>query len=220
MASQFIKLPVTGGGGGGGSGVTSFNARTGVVVSQAGDYSASLISNTPSGSISSTTVQNAINELDVDVQANSSAISALTTVVAGKQPLDSDLTAIAALTTFGLIARTSTGVVNTRTITAGSNIAITNGDGVAGDLTVALSGTIPIANGGLGITTTPAIGAIPIGTGTGYSAAQLTAGAGLSITNAAGSITLNLAVPINYDIDGGNATSVYGGTTPINGGTA
>lgn len=62
MASQFIDLPVEGSGPG--AGVTSFNGRTGVVVSQAGDYSGTLISNTPAGSISATNVQAAINELD------------------------------------------------------------------------------------------------------------------------------------------------------------
>ena len=68
MASQFVKLPVTGSGGGGGSGVTSFNGRSGVVVSQAGDYSGALITNTPAGSISATNVQAAINELDSEKQ--------------------------------------------------------------------------------------------------------------------------------------------------------
>jgi hypothetical protein len=68
MASQFIKLPVSGGGGGGGS-VDSFNGRTGVVVSQAGDYSAGIVSNTPAGDISATDVQAAINELDAEKQA-------------------------------------------------------------------------------------------------------------------------------------------------------
>ena len=69
MASTFIKLPLSGGGGGGGSGVNSFNGRTGNVVSQSGDYSASIVSNTPAGSVSATTVQAAINELDSEKQA-------------------------------------------------------------------------------------------------------------------------------------------------------
>jgi hypothetical protein len=68
MASQFIKLPVEGGGGPS-PGVDSFNGRTGVVVSQAGDYSAGIVSNTPAGDIAATNVQTAINELDTEKQA-------------------------------------------------------------------------------------------------------------------------------------------------------
>lgn len=219
MASQYVKLPAVSGGGGGGA-VDSFNGRTGVVVSQSGDYSASLITNTPAGSISSTTVQAAINELDSDVQTNASNISSLTTSVAGKQPLDSDLTALAALSSTGVLVRTGSGTAVTRTIQSGSNISVSNGSGVSGDPTIALSGIVPVANGGTGVSTTPIIGALPIGTGSGYSVAQLTAGSGISIANAAGSITITLASPLNYNIDGGSASSVYGGTAPINGGTA
>lgn len=55
---------------------------------------------------------------------------------------------------------------------------------------VTLAGTLAVANGGTGITTTPANGAIPIGNGTNYTAATLTAGSGITITNGAGSITI------------------------------
>lgn len=64
MASTFIKLPPDSGGGPA-AGVDSFNGRTGVVVSQAGDYSGAIVSNTPAGNIAATTVQSAIDELDV-----------------------------------------------------------------------------------------------------------------------------------------------------------
>ncbi|NJO65227.1 MAG: hypothetical protein HC836_46130 [Richelia sp. RM2_1_2] len=53
------------------------------------------------------------------------------------QPLDSDLTAIANLTTTGIIVRTGTGTATTRTITGtGNNIVVTNGDGVSGSPTL------------------------------------------------------------------------------------
>lgn len=68
MSSTFIALPLDSGGGPA-AGVDSFNGRTGVVVSQAGDYSGSLISNTPAGNIAATNVQSAINELDTEKQA-------------------------------------------------------------------------------------------------------------------------------------------------------
>ena len=55
-----------GAGGVGGAAVTSFNGRTGLVVSTAGDYTATQITNTPGGSIAATTVQTAITELDTE----------------------------------------------------------------------------------------------------------------------------------------------------------
>jgi hypothetical protein len=57
-------------------------------------------------------------------------------------------------------------------------------------LTTGVTGTLPVANGGTGITTTPSNGFLPIGNGTNYTAAALTAGAGVGITNASGSITV------------------------------
>lgn len=220
MASQYVKLPLATGGGGGGGDVDSFNGRTGIVVSQAGDYSAGIVSNTPAGTISATTVQGAINELDTNVQANVAAISSLTTVVAGKQPLDADLTAFAGVSVAGLLTRTGAGTAEARSLVAGANIAITNPAGIAGNPSIAFSGVLPVANGGTNLSATPANGQLPIGNGAGYTLAQLTAGSGINVANAAGAITISLASPLNYNVDGGNAASVYGGTTPINGGTA
>ncbi len=57
-------------------------------------------------------------------------------------------------------------------------------------LTTAVTGTLPIANGGTGITTTPSNGQIPIGNGSTYNAATLTAGTNISITNGSGSVTI------------------------------
>lgn len=48
------------------TGVTSFEARTGAVTAQAGDYIASEITNTPAGNIAATDVQAALNELDTE----------------------------------------------------------------------------------------------------------------------------------------------------------
>jgi len=67
VASQYIKLPPDSGGGGGA--VDSFNGRTGAVMPQSGDYSASMVPNTPAGSIAATDVQAAIDELDAEKQA-------------------------------------------------------------------------------------------------------------------------------------------------------
>lgn len=83
------------------------------------------------------------------------------------QPLDSDLTAVAGLSTNGLIVRTGTGTATTRTITAGSNkVSLSNGDGVAGNPTVDVTeanlthdnigGTLGISKGGTGQTSASA----------------------------------------------------------------
>lgn len=184
MASTFIKLPVDGGSGPA-AGVDSFNGRTGVVVSQAGDYAAGIIANTPAGNISATNVQAAINELDAEKQATitggassivtanltasralqsdgsgkvavsavtaaelahvSGVTSAIQTQLDNKQPLDADLSALAALATTGIVARTGAGTVATRTITGSAAVTVTNGDGVVANPTIDLpnSGVVP-----------------------------------------------------------------------------
>jgi len=53
-----------------------------------------------------------------------------------------------------------------------------------------VTGTVAIANGGTGLTTAPANGALDIGNGTGFTRTTLTAGTGISVTNASGSITI------------------------------
>lgn len=64
MASGTLQLGQNFGTGGGGAGVSSFNGRTGAVLPQAGDYTASQITNVPAGRITATDVQAALNQLD------------------------------------------------------------------------------------------------------------------------------------------------------------
>jgi hypothetical protein len=59
------------------------------------------------------------------------------------------------------------------------------------NLATSVSGTLEVANGGTGLSTTPANGQIDIGNGTGFTRATLTAGTGITITNGAGSIAIN-----------------------------
>lgn len=66
------------------------------------------------GNIAADNVQDAIVELDAE-----------------KQPLDADLTAIAAQSGTGVLVRTATDTWTTRTITATTPIVISNGNGVA-----------------------------------------------------------------------------------------
>ncbi|MFN5332718.1 MAG: tail fiber domain-containing protein, partial [Bacteroidota bacterium] len=56
-----------------------------------------------------------------------------------------------------------------------------------------VTGIVAVANGGTGLTTTPANGQIDIGNGTGFTRSTLTAGSGISITNSSGNITISSA---------------------------
>ena len=73
------------------------------------------------------------------------------------------------------------------------------------------SGIVSPAGGGTGATIIPPNGALPIGNGTLYSVGTLTAGAGISITNGVGSITISTSA------SGGTVTSlaVSGGSTGL-----
>ena len=66
--------------------------------------------------------------------------SAIQTQLDGKQASDADLTAIAGLASNGMIARTGAGTAAVRTVTAGTGITVTNGDGVSGNPTISASG--------------------------------------------------------------------------------
>ena len=70
----------------------------------------------------------------------SGVTSAIQTQIDGKQPLDADLTALAAVATTGILVRTGAGTVATRAIAAGSGISITDGTGVGANPTIAVSG--------------------------------------------------------------------------------
>ncbi len=76
-------------------------------------------------------------------------------VAAIAQPLDSDLTALAANSANGLWARTGAGAGAARTLTAGTDISVTNGDGVSGNPTVGYTGFSPKAWGNFNGTGTP-----------------------------------------------------------------
>lgn len=79
------------------------------------------------------------------------------------QPLATILTNIAGLSSTGLIARTGSGAVSVRTISSGTGITVTNGDGVAGNPSVAISDAELLALAGL----TSAADAMPYFTGSG-----------------------------------------------------
>ena len=55
------------------------------------------------------------------------------------QPIDADLTAIAALAGTGIAVRTAANTWAQRSIVAGNQISVTNGDGVSGNITIAVT---------------------------------------------------------------------------------
>lgn len=136
------------------------------------------------------------------------------------------------------------GIPAARTITAGTGVSVSNGDGVAGNPTitnsgvtsfsagttgltpstgttgsVTLAGTLAVANGGTGLSTTPTNGQLDIGNGTGFTRAALTQGTGISVTNGAGSITVaNSGVTSITASTGISASASTGGVTLTNSG--
>jgi hypothetical protein len=65
--------------------------------------------------------------------------SAIQTQLDAKQASNADLSAVAGLSTTGVVVRTGSGTATTRSVAAGTGVAVTNGDGVSGNPTVALA---------------------------------------------------------------------------------
>jgi hypothetical protein len=84
------------------------------------------ITTAASGNLAATEINAALAELQTDID--------------GRQASDSDLTAIAGLSSTGLIARTGSGTAAVRTLTGpAAGITVSNGDGVSGNPTLALA---------------------------------------------------------------------------------
>ena len=113
----------------------------GATIAAAGSFTTITIGGT---AITSTAAE--LNALDgitatvTELNYTDGVTSNIQTQLDGKQPLDSDLTAIAAVSSAGLITRTGSGTAVARTVTGTANqITITNGDGVSGNPTIAAS---------------------------------------------------------------------------------
>ena len=92
-------------------------------------------------------------------------------------------------------------------LTSGQNILITNG---AGSITIALTGIVPIANGGTNATTTPTAGAVSYGTGTAYGFTAV--GTVGQVLTSAGAGTPTWATPTTGTV---SSVDVSGGTTGL-----
>lgn len=140
--------------GGGGGGVTSFNARTGAVVPANGDYTATQITNTPSGGISATNVQVAINELDSEklntshAGSGGSAHSLVDGVAAGFMSI-SDKTKLDTVSS-GATANSSDAFLLARANHTGTQLVATISDFVSSVTALIASLAAPLSHVGAG----------------------------------------------------------------------
>lgn len=148
----------------------------------------------------------------------------------GYQPLDSDLTAVAALSTdaygLGVLEMTTesslrdylglgTSAIADSTTTEGTVGAVSRADHTHSLSGPYLTGTLPISKGGTGISSGPTNGQLLVGVTTGnqWTKATLTQGTGITVTNGAGSITLAVnEAGLTHNNIGGTLGASKGGT--------
>jgi hypothetical protein len=144
------------------AGCVTFSGRTAIISCTGGSSSGTIGSQngnlffaSPNGAYGLPSWR-AIFEADLP-SISQSKVTNLASDLAAKQSSDSDLTAVAGLSSTGIMARTGAGTAAARTVTAGTGVTVTNGDGVSGNPTVAIgqvvatTSTPQFARLGLGI---------------------------------------------------------------------
>lgn len=124
----------------------------------------------------------------------------------------------------GVAVGSSGGTVSSVNASGGTTGLSFSGGPITGAGTLTLAGTLGKANGGTGLTASPANGQLLIGNGTAYTHATLTAGAGVTITNGAGSITIaasggGVGTVTSVDVSGGTTGLSFSGGPVTSSGT-
>ena len=143
-----------------------------------------------------------------------SSLSGKPTTLAGygitdAQAADSDLSALAGLSTTGLVARTGAGTAATRTITGTTNqVIVSNGDGVAGNpslslpQSIAASSSVQFAGLGVGVTAPGSGARVGVATATQAAALNLAVTGSSSIGDGAAISFLHSGTERTYRIYG------------------
>jgi len=155
----------------------------------------------------------------VDSEVATSAVTDATTLAGNAYAIGNEaLAGIAALN--DLVAPLAaapppTGGTVTSVAASGGTTGMTfSGSPITTSGTLVLGGTLGFANGGTGLTATPANGQLLIGNSAGYTLATLTAGTAISVGNAAGAITITNTAPDQIVSLTGAGTTVITGTYP------
>jgi excisionase family DNA binding protein len=152
-----------------GSTVTSVFGRTGAITAQNGDYTASQITSTATGNVSSVTIQAALTELDTEklgslngLTANSQTFANDTNVTitsigsthtlgwSGQLAVARGGTGVSSLTTNGVVYGNGTGALQVTAAGTSGQVLLANSSGIptfttfSGDVTVDGSGTVTI----------------------------------------------------------------------------
>jgi hypothetical protein len=96
------------------------------------------------------------------VTISESQVTNLTTDLAGKQPVDPTLTALAAHNANGLLTQTAADTFAARSVAAGTGISVANGDGVGGNPTVTNTGVTSITGTANQVTASASTGAVTL----------------------------------------------------------
>ena len=186
---------------------TSYNGSTAVTIANTGILSitgtAPVSASTTSGATTismaaaNTTTNGYLTSTDWNTFNNKQPAGAYLTAVTADAPLSGSGTsgshlviATANTTTTGALSSTDWNTFNGKqaALVSGTNIKTVGGNSLLGSGDV---GVIGYAYGGTGLSAVPTNGQLNIGNGSGFTRATLSASSGISITNGAGSITIN-----------------------------